>query len=172
MTIASGTTGGTGGGTAVGVPPELRAEQFRLCSALVCAVTICCSSDYITGGTTALICAHTPPYPPARERPEGRRAGRGACARARFMFHGSSAASVRRDGGGNGRAFGHSLFCVSGFPARTAPPGRTRAERFVGSRNPPPRPKGRDLTQPGANGAEPWNDFRRPPGRRARRIEP
>ena len=186
MTVTSGTARGTGGGTrggsSAGVPAELKAELFRPCSALLTVASSCQSVRYDAGGTTELICAHTPPYPPARERPEGRRAGWGACARARSMFHGSSAARMRRDGGGNGRAFGHSLFCVSGIPARGDAPGRPRRDRFVESRNPPPRPKGRDLAEPSANGTpacaattagrEPLGRFGRPPGRWARRIEP
>ena len=131
MSVTSGTARGTGGGTrggsSAGVPAELKAELFRPCSALLTVASSCQSVRYDAGGTTELICAHTPPYPPARERPEGRRAGWGACARARSMFHGSSAASARRDGGGNGRAIGHSLFCVSGFPASVDAPGPARA---------------------------------------------
>jgi len=81
---------------------------FMLCgmfhvSSDVSSANACADGGYVDFETMKRPCAHTPPYPPARERPEGRRAGCGACARASFMFHGSSAASMRRDARGNSR---------------------------------------------------------------------
>jgi len=155
MTMTSGTARGTGGGTrggsSAGVPAELKAKLFRPCSALLTVASSCQSVRYDAGGTTELICAHTPPYPPARERPEGRRAGWGACARARSMFHGSSAASARRDGGGNGRAIGHSLFWVSGFPADMDALCRTQSQPVRGVEESAAPAKG---SQPGATWRE------------------
>ena len=64
---------------------------------------------------------------------------------------GSSAARARRDGGGNGRAFGHSLFCVSGFPAGVDAPGCALARPVRGVEE-SAAPAGR--SQPGATWRE------------------
>ena len=64
MTLTSGTTHGTGGGTPILSSAFVPAELFRPCSALLAIASGYRASAYNTGGTTEHVFAHTPPYPP------------------------------------------------------------------------------------------------------------